>query len=308
MAEATMQYAQAIHEGRVKEPRLFYFHRQAGDDHDLSSEEGVRAAVIEAAGATAPWRDINAIVELWRDPETDRSLFERVWLNRLVKSADKAFDAIRWDELELAGHSIPDGALVTLGFDGALFSDSTGIVVTEVETGFQQVVGLWEQPYGSAGEGWQVPEEEVDDAMGAAFQRWRVWRLYADPPYWQGWVAKWAGQFGPERVVEWWTNRRMPMTRALEAYQTAIQTGALSHDGHEGMRRHVANAHRHDLAQRDEDGKALFLIRKERPDSPQKIDLAMAGVLSWEAYMDCVASGVDNGPSVYESEDASIFL
>jgi hypothetical protein len=43
------------------------------------------------------------------------------------------------------------------------------------------------------------------------------------------------------------------------------------------------------LPQRDEQGKPLWLIRKERSDSPQKIDLAMAAVLSWEARTDATA-------------------
>ena len=41
---------------------------------------------------------------------------------------------------------------------------------------------------------------------------------------------------------------------------------------------------------RDEQGKPLWLIQKERPDSPHKIDLAMAGVLSWEARTDAIAA------------------
>ena len=44
-----MEYARAIEEGRVKDASLFYFHRQASDDHDLTTEEGVRAAIIEAS-------------------------------------------------------------------------------------------------------------------------------------------------------------------------------------------------------------------------------------------------------------------
>ena len=116
-------------------------------------------------------------------------------------------------------------------------------------------------------------------------------RLYADPPYWQSWVAIWAGRYGSDHVVEWFTQRRTQMTQALEAYQTAIQTGSLSHDGNEVMARHIANAHRHDLPQLDEQGRPLFLIRKERSDSPNKIDLAMAGVLSWEARNDTIAAG-----------------
>jgi len=296
VAEDTMEYARAVAEGRVRDSRLFFFHRQAGEGHDLDTEEGARAAAIEASGMTAAWRDIDAIVELWRDPTTDRAYWERVWCNRLVKSSAKAFDPEQWAQLTRSDYVIPDGALITLGFDGAMFNDSTGIVATEVESGHQQVLGVWEQPYGSAGDNWKVPEQEVDDMMESAFQRWNVWRLYADPPYWQAWVAAWAGRYGTDRVVEWWTNRRVAMTQALESYQTAIQTAALTHDGNAAMGRHIANAHRHDLPQRDEQGKPLYLIRKERSDSPNKIDLAMAGVISWEARNDAIASGIIANP------------
>ena len=295
VAEDMMEYARAIDEGRAKDSRLFFFHRQASDDHDLVTEEGARAAVIEASGPTAEWRDIDAIVELWRDPTTNRSHWERVWCNRLVKSSAKAFDPVQWDKLAKPSYQIPDGAFITLGFDGALFRDSTGVVATEVETGHQQVLGVWEQPYGTAGANWQVPEEEVDDVITAAFQRWDVWRLYADPPYWQSWVAQWAGRYGSDRVVEWRTNRYIQMARALEAFQTDVRSGILSHDGNEALARHIANAQRHDLAQRDDDGLPLFNIRKERGDSPNKIDLAMAAVLSWEARNDAIGDGaMDN--------------
>ena len=305
VAEGLMEYARAVDEGRVTEPTLFFFHRQASDDHDLTTESGARAAVLEASGPTASWRDIEAIMALWRDPTTDLIFWERVQCNRLVKGSAKAFDPIQWGELANPGYRIPDGSLVTLGFDGALFYDSTGLVATEVETGFQQVLGAWEQPYGSAGENWKVPETEVDDLVAAAFQRFDVWRLYADPFLWQSWVAKWAGEYGSDRVIEWFTNRRKQMTAALEGFQTAIKTGLLTHDGDEMMARHIANAYRHDLPQRDDDGQTMFLIRKERSDSPNKIDLAMCGVLSWEARNDAVSEGAQGSdvPSIYETQE-----
>lgn len=290
IAEATMEYAQSIFEGRSKDARLFYFHRQAADEHDLTTAEGARAAVIEASGPAAKWRDIDSIVELWRDPTTDRSFWERVWCNRLVKSGKKAFDPIRWREL-VAANNVKPGDLITLGFDGAMFRDSTGIVATHVDTGFQWLAGMWECPYGSTD--WQVPADEVDAVVAALFKRYSVWRLYADPPYWQSWVAKWAGEYGAERVVEWWTNRRKPMSYALENFDSAIKSGALTHEGHEALNRHIANSHRHDLPERDENDKPLWLIRKERPDSPHKIDLAMASVLSWEARTDAITAGAN---------------
>lgn len=300
VAEDTMNYAKAIQEGRVKDARLFYFHRQASDEHDLTTEEGARAAVIEASGITAAWRDIDAIVELWRDPTTDRSYWERVWCNRLVKSGQQAFDTEAWKLLRQE-NPVKKGDLIVLGFDGSQFNDSSGLVATHVKTGFQWKIGLWECPFGMADK-WQVPTEEIDAAVEQAFTEYEVWRMYADPPYWQAWTAKWAGQFGADRVIEWWTNRRKPMSYALENYETAIKSGDISHDGDEDFVRHLGNAVRRDLPQKDEEtGKPLWLISKERRDSPNKIDLAMASVLSWEARTDAISAGAKSTKSIYET-------
>ena len=307
IAEDTMQYATAVDQGKIKDSRLFYFHREASGDHDLTTEAGAKAAVTEASGGAAGWRDIDAIVELWRDPTTDRGFWERVWCNRLVKSSTRAFDVKAWEKLANETYRIPDDALVTLGFDGSVFEDATALVATEVDTGFQQVLGCWERPHGAAGKGWQVLEVKVDEVVADAFDRFQVWRLYADPPYWQSWIAKWAGEYGSSRVIEWWTNRRLQMARALESFETAILTGSISHDGSPEMAAHLGNAHRRNLAQRDETGQPLFLIYKERPDSPFKIDLAMAAVLSWEARNDAVAAGMTSG-SVYDDPSESLLL
>ncbi len=289
VAEDTMEYAKAVIDGRVKDAGLFFFHRQASDDHDLTTEAGARSAVIEASGSAAAWRDIDAIVELWRDPTTDKSFWERVWCNRLVKSGAKAFDVQLWKTLS-ARSPVKNGALIALGFDGAIFHDSTGLVATDIETGFQWVPGVWERPHGQ--KEWQVPAEEVDETIRAIFKTYKVWRLYADPPYWQSWISKWAGEFGTEKVIEWWTNRRKPMSYALESFQTGMQSRSISHDGNEALTRHLGNAYKQDTQMKDEDGKPLWLIQKERADSPHKIDLAMASVLSWEARNDAIAAGV----------------
>ena len=289
VAEATLEYARAVADGRAKDSRLFFFYRFAGDEHDLNTEQGARAAVIEASGPAAEWRDIDSIVELWRDPTTDRSYWERVWCNRLVKSAQKAFDPERWKALGTKSRVVREGDLITLGFDGAMFHDSTALVGTHVESGYQWLVGLWECPFGR--DNWQVPTDEVEAAVLAAFQRYTVWRMYADPPYWQSWLSKWAGLLGEDRIFEWWTNRQAPMTYALKSFEMGIREGTLSHDGNADLARHVGNAYRHDIPRRDESGQPLWLIRKERSDSPHKIDACMAAVLSWEARNDAIAAG-----------------
>lgn len=300
VAEATMDYGKAVDEGKIADSSLFFFHRQAGDEHDLTTEAGARAAVIEASGAAAAWRDIDGIVGLLQDPTTDRQYWERVWCNRLVKGSTQAFDVVLWDGLAREGERIADGRQVALGFDGALFRDSTALVATDIETGLQEVVGLWERTKTLRKDApWQVPADEVDETVRGAFDRFAVWRLYADPPHWRSWIAKWIGVFGEDRVIEWWTDRRRQMAGALENFDTAIKEGRISHTGDARLTHHIGNARRRDVpGMVADDGKPFWLIQKERPDSPLKIDAAMAAVLSWEARTDAIAAGVlEQGPA-----------
>jgi hypothetical protein len=294
-----MDYARQVAGGQIADSRLFFFHRQAGDAHDLSTPEGIRAAVIEASGPVAAWSDIDGICEQWRDPTADRTYLERVWLNRLVRASERAFDIERWKALADVAYMPAPGAVITLGFDGARWHDSTAVVGTEITTGFQWLLGVWEHPENV--ELWEVPVTEVEEVVAGAFDTWDVWRMYCDPPYWDTKVAEWAGLYGEKRVLEWWTNRPKPTAYALRAFNTAVTSGDLTHDGNRHFTRHMGNAVRKVLNIRDEEGKPLWTIYKERPDSPHKIDIAMAAVLSWEARGDAVAAGVGiKRPSVYE--------
>ena len=149
---------------------------------------------------------------------------------------------------------------------------------------------------------WQVPADEVDAVIADLFEHYDVWRMYVDPPYWQSWVAEWQGRYGETKVIEWWTNRRKAMAYALENFATAIAEGIIKHGGDERLARHIGNARRYELPQRDEEGRPLWLIQKERHDSPHKIDAAMAAVLSWEARTDAIAAGV------LEEAEAGLFV
>lgn len=289
VAEHTMEYARKVADGSAADARLFFFHRQAGDGHDLTTKEGIRAAVIEASGPAADWSDIDGICQQWDDPTADRTYLERVWLNRLVRASDRAFDANCWRENARPEFVVPDGALITLGFDGARYHDSTAIVATHIESGYQWIVGLWERP--SEDRPWETPEDEVEAAIAGVMTRYDVWRMYADPPYWETHVAKWAGEYGIERVMKWLTTRTAPMAAAIRSYDTAIRSGEVTHSGDRAFARHIGNACRRVLTMRDERGEHLWTIYKERPDSPHKIDAAMAAALSWEARRDAIAAG-----------------
>lgn len=293
VAEDTMEYAKAVETGERDDARLFFFHRQANPANDFGTPELVREGILEASGADAEWSDVEGICDQFDDPTADRAYLRRVWGNQLVRASDRAFDALRWRELADAFRVVPDGALITLGFDGSRTSDATGIVATEVATGFQWVFGVWERPEGI--DQWEVPAQEVDDAMVAAFARFDVWRLNADPPYWDRMVAKWHAEFGDERVVPWDTRNPRMVSAACLAFRNAIEAGELSHDGNPAFARHVGNACRRELGVRDDQGVKMWSIQKERQHSPHKIDLAMAAVLSWRARLDAIAAGATSG-------------
>lgn len=294
VAESTMDYAKAVVGGKVKDSTLFYYHRQASDDHDLTTPEGFRAAVIEASGVAAAWRNIDGIMALWSSPDQDQNYLERVYTNRLVQQTSQAFNVEAWKKLVQRESPIKRGSVIVLSFDGSLFYDSTCLLGTDIKTGYQWIIGLWERPENV--ETWKVPEEEVDAKVKWAFSEYTVWRMYCDPPHWQSWIAKWRGMFGEERVIDWYTNRNRQMAAACENYDTAIKSGLVCHSGDVRLVRHLGNARREALPQVDEQGKPLWVIRKERPDSPHKIDAATTGVLGWEGRTDAIAAGVQTDP------------
>jgi hypothetical protein len=198
-----------------------------------------------------------------------------------------------------AGLVPAEGELVVAGFDGARYDDATALIGCHVETGHVWTVGVWERP--DRTEDWEVPELEVDAAVAELFDRWRVWRMYADPPFWESTVAVWGGKYrGSDRkpaVVPWWTNRWRPIGVACHALGSAIRAGEVRHqvdDGDDVLTRHLRNAVRRNVNARDDEGRPLWTLAKSAPG--RKIDAAMALVLAWEARRDAVAAGVKSRP------------
>jgi phage terminase large subunit-like protein len=81
------------------------------------------------------------------------------------------------------------------------------------------------------------------------------------------------------------------MALTLAAYVAAWQAREVTHDGDQAYMRHLANARKQELNITDERGEKLYVMVKERRNSPLKIDLAMAGCLSWQARGMAVAKG-----------------
>lgn len=283
--------------------RMFFFYRWADTRIRIHNEDGsinrarLREAIIDASGpVAAKWSDIDGIADLqFLAPGADPDYAERVWLNRTIKRSEIAFDLEAWKRHATNdGYRIADGALVTLGLDGSRGTsdarkpaDHTGLVATEVSTGFQQKLGHWDP---ATFEDRRIPRAEVEAAVDDAFRRFNVWRLYADPPDWDSEIAAWSARY-PDRVVEWFTWRERAMGFACANYAKAISSGEVSNDGDPDFTAHIGHAHKRLVTARDEHSERLWVIAKEREGSPLKIDLATCGVLSWEARNDAIAAG-----------------
>lgn len=254
-----------------------------------------RRQALKAVYGDSWWVDLDRIeAEIEALLPRDPAQAERWFLNRKLASEGKAFDLARWDELKRA-EQVPDGALIVIGIDGARFRDALAIVATDVVSGHQWPLGIWERPE-TAGDDYEHPFHEVDGVVQDAFARFDVWRAYVDPQHIERLLTQWQGQFGAKRVIEWFTNRPRPIAFAVRNYQDAIAAGDATHDGDPTFRQHIANAVRHKLNVRDDEHHQMHTLDKDRPNSPRKIDAAMAAVLSWEARSDAVAAGADKKP------------
>lgn len=255
-----------------------------------------RMRVLKEVYSGCGWVDLDRISE-----EVDALLergeiaqAERFFLNRIVPGEDRAFDLKQWDELARPDTIIPEKERIVLGVDGARYQDALAIIATDIKTGFQWPIGIWQRPE-DAPEDYEHPMDEVDGAVVSAFETWNIWRVYIDPGSQYANIAplmeKWQGRWGEKKILGWMMNRPRPTAYMIRGYVSAIMTGDLTHNGDELFRQHIANARRKIVNVYDEDARPMHVIQKEAPGSPAKIDAAAAGALSWEARGDAVAAG-----------------
>jgi hypothetical protein len=213
----------------------------------------------------------------------ERAQAERFFGNRIVTGGGSWLRDGLW-ESTAADIEVPDGTPICLGFDGSDVDDWTALRAETFDGHrFTPTYGpdhrktIWNPAEWDG----KIPRAEVHAAMDEIFGRYKVKRLYADPPDWRSEVGDWAGLYGEEIVVEWPTYRVVPMHAALERSVTDLSTGRSTHDRCEVTARHIANARR--LARPGQ----RYILGK--PTQQQKIDAAMADTLAHEAAADAHA-------------------
>lgn len=218
---------------------------------------------------------------LARDP----AQAERFFGNGVVYGTGSWCDGEKWDG-QARPREVPDGTAVVLGFDGSDIDDWTGFRA-ETEDGYQftptfgpdRLPAIWNP----AEYGGQVPRLEVGAALDEFMARFRVARMYGDPPYWSTEMDEWAARYGDKVVIRWSTFRATQMHAAAERLVTDASKAesGWSHDGCPTTAIHVRNARK---APRP--GQKYVLAK---PTQGQKIDMAVISVLAHEAAGDVTA-------------------
>jgi hypothetical protein len=296
---------------------IFRHHPQADPLSEVQQGRAPQDPRAVYAGST--WVDPDAIeAEAVEILEDDPAQAERFFGNRVVAGSEKAFDIEHYKTLADLTRVIAPGRKVTAGFDGSLTNDATGLVVCDIETGHKAVVAWWKRPDDIPEDAeWRVPIDEVDEAVDFLFSTWDVWRLTGDPPYYREDMSRWAGKYGDDRVIEWWTAERKKTAYALREFKTDMggpdKAAKMSHGplllragdepddratrAHEALVEHIGNAVKRLTNIRDEEtGRFLWLIGKSSAKSPQKIDLAMAALLAWIGRSFAIRAGVLDEP------------
>lgn len=236
----------------------------------------------------SPWVDIDSIeAEAAELMERDPAQAERFYGNRIVAASDSYFDAAAWTKIA-ADITVPDGAVVALGFDGSQYDDWTAIrarwLTEDTMHAFTPTFAdgaptMWDPALFNG----EIPRAEVAAAVEELCTRYRVVRMYCDPDLWQSEIESWAHRWGEKTVVQWATWRTRPMAAALERFRTDVSTGALTQDADPTMLAHLRNARR----VRRPGGTVIG-----KPNDHQKIDLVMSDVLAHEAACDARAAGL----------------
>lgn len=267
-------------------PDIFKFWRQPPAALSYRNKRD-RAKIHAYAYRGSDWVDLDAIeAEAAELLEKDPAQAERFFGNRVVAGDGSFLPSGLWESTE-AATVVADGSLVCLGFDGSDSDDWTAIRAVDLATmhRFTPTYGPDARPtwWNPAEWGGSIPRSEVDAAIDELCTRFTVVRAYCDPPDWRTEIGDWAMRHGDKTIIEWPTYRLVAMHAALERNVTDLASGRSTHDGCTVTALHYANARK--LARSGQ----RYLIGKA--SQKQKIDVAMADTLAYEAACDAVAAG-----------------
>lgn len=311
---------------------LLLDHREANPMTDIYDEESLRRGLIEAYGDSAAenggWVNIDGVIDEFWDENTDVQEARRYFLNQITHASDSFLSSV---ELQACVEPKPVdlGTPIVLGFDGSWGrargkADATALIAVRLSDGYAWQVLIREPPNNAKqAREWTAPVFEFDMAVQQCFRDFKVVGFYADPTGWEAHVSRWEEQYGRKLRVKANGEQNHPImawprgkttnvvpyikrlkasilasgqarTAALSAHagdKTALRgVGEFTYDGSHEFTQHLLNA-------RMRKHTSGYLLAKDFPESPRKIDAAYALTLAWKARLDAVAKGLDRQAS-----------
>ena len=260
------QMGQKIARGEMEDPTFFMAWWESEGDHRL------RETWDEA---NPGFGDLNAESDfesaIRRTPEAE---FRIKRCNQWVSSVETWLPAGSWDECAGEVTLTPEDEIV-LGFDGSYNGDASvivGAVMPKAEGDPVKVflVKAWEKDLEHDPDDWRVDIGEVEQTVMDFCQKHTVREIACDPFRWQRSMEVLEGKGLP--VVSF-PQSPQRMIKACARFYDAVAEKKLVHDADPLLARHIGNT-------------AVKLtpagphIKKENPNSPRKIDAAVAAILA----------------------------
>lgn len=304
VAEIAYNTWQSIASGQSVDTGMLYDAIEAPADTPLSEipsekedPEGYEAGIAKLreglmiARGDSVWLPIDDIIKSVLSTKNALTESRRKFLNQINASEDSWISPQEWDRIAMTDplFALQPKQKITLGFDGSKSNDWTALVACRVDDGMLFLLNVWNpDKYGG-----EVPREDVDTAVHAAFAKYDVVAFRADVKEFESYVDQWSRAYKKRLKVKASPNspvafdmRGQTKRFALdcERLEDAIIEREVTHDGNPVLRQHVLNARRHPTTF------DAISIRKVTKDSSKKIDAAVCAVLAFGARQDYLMS------------------
>lgn len=318
VAEQSAKTWEEIRTGKIRHEStirgLLYDHRGAPAsvkvEDPKSLLEGLRIAygdssahpngcVIHDPPCSPGWVDIERIVADFYDTTNDPAQMSADFLNQISAASNAWVTSPEMRAIADASKTISTTEPITLGFDGSEgrkrgIADSTVLIGYSVNQHHLFKVGIWAQPDGPKGEGWQPPRLEIEQTVDEFMNTHNVVGFYADPSAgWASDVRMWEAKFGRRLKARisantpiQWPQRNVAHTcEAFAQLLSAIRDNRITYDASPEMTAHFLNA-------RIDPRRFGYVLKK--PDDDQdysKIDAAWGAMMAFKAGIDTIGKG-----------------
>lgn len=262
------EHGKKVSAQEIDDPYFGFFWWEAGAESDpLDKEVWARANPNIAEGLLSV-ESLEADIN--QASSTSFASFQRFHLNQWVRTAGESFISEHYIHASKRDKTVNKGARIVAGFDGSVSGDATALVGLEIETGTIFVVAVWEPDFNDPE--WTVERENVNAAVHQMFADYDVAMLWCDPSFYQSDVEDWAKTYrGKVQSIPPTGTRMAPMA---QEFLKLIVDNELGHDGNPALMRHWSNAVSTDNGS----------FRKEKKNSPRKVDLLASSILASGAY------------------------